>query len=639
MAVDIGVIIWCAVKPIIKIYFILAVGFILSKRNILSVETTRNLSDILLTTLIPCILINKVIANISYTDIKYIGLIALSSFVITLTGVAFGFLVNLITPIPRRWRGGSIVASMFTNNGDLPIAYIQTLATTSIFSENQIDKGIAFAFIFVAITTLYCFNLGGYRLVEYDLKKDKLLEAQKKLDLEHNDNHAESNNNNSNSTDNTDNSNKENNLKNTYNNNDNETRLNINENSNTKNRINDIGTKNVTYNKDIDSIDSDSDSNSINPYFINQSSANNPKFQNNDLALAKTSSIASVYSSKTKLRAIELRKLPPQELDDVINEYSCESNANANFSNATDSKLGKLTKTFSVLSTEIGLPTNSASQITKDKYSLSRKYCNSLKPVLNSSTIEKKLTTKYSNNDIHTNNSDDNMEDNSTLNGLSANNSDKPQKSKKNVRQLIVKGLKFFLTNFLRPIALSLIVSITIALTPWLKALFVETTVDMPDAPDGQPPLNFIMDFTSYLGAAQVPFGLLLLGSTLARLNVKEFPPGFWKAASLLTLIKLCVMPIIGVLWVNRLKKSGWLNIEKDDDILAAFIILLNWGLPTFTTQVYLTAFFSPLPSEDFHHDHLQLDCLAICLLFQYPILTVSLPFVVTYALKVNLGF
>ncbi|KAK0490025.1 auxin efflux carrier [Armillaria luteobubalina] len=55
-------------------------------------------------------------------------------------------------------------------------------------------------------------------------------------------------------------------------------------------------------------------------------------------------------------------------------------------------------------------------------------------------------------------------------------------------------------------------------LTP---ALFV--VVDgyyMPSAPDGEPPLAFVIDFAEFMGAASVPLGLICLGSALARLDV-----------------------------------------------------------------------------------------------------------------------
>ncbi|KAK0193034.1 auxin efflux carrier [Armillaria mellea] len=42
----------------------------------------------------------------------------------------------------------------------------------------------------------------------------------------------------------------------------------------------------------------------------------------------------------------------------------------------------------------------------------------------------------------------------------------------------------------------------------------------MPSAPDGEPPLAFVIDFAEFIGVASVPLGLICLGSALARLKV-----------------------------------------------------------------------------------------------------------------------
>jgi hypothetical protein len=56
-----------------------------------------------------------------------------------------------------------------------------------------------------------------------------------------------------------------------------------------------------------------------------------------------------------------------------------------------------------------------------------------------------------------------------------------------------------------------------------LKALMVHTPGQhMPDAPDGLPPLHFVLDTAAYLGAITVPLALILLGASFARLKVPQ---------------------------------------------------------------------------------------------------------------------
>lgn len=105
------------------------------------------------------------------------------------------------------------------------------------------------------------------------------------------------------------------------------------------------------------------------------------------------------------------------------------------------------------------------------------------------------------------------------------------------------------LQNLRAPTSIALLTSIAICMSPPLKALFVTGSFSkhIPNAPDEQPPLSFIIDLVSYVGNASVPLGLLLLGATLARLQVKKMPPGFWKTALLITFTRLVVLPIFGV--------------------------------------------------------------------------------------------
>lgn len=127
-----------------------------------------------------------------------------------------------------------------------------------------------------------------------------------------------------------------------------------------------------------------------------------------------------------------------------------------------------------------------------------------------------------------------------------------------------------FLKSFLTPTSIAIIISFPIALIPNLKALFVEVPgTHIPPAPDGQPPLAFLLDSTTFAGAASVPIGLVCLGSSLARL---PFPQrGQWKALPLGAVIwiaigKLLIIPILGLLICQGLTNVGF--ISKEDKVL-----------------------------------------------------------------------
>jgi auxin efflux carrier family protein len=61
-----------------------------------------------------------------------------------------------------------------------------------------------------------------------------------------------------------------------------------------------------------------------------------------------------------------------------------------------------------------------------------------------------------------------------------------------------------FLISLISPPAIACLLSLLIALVPQLKALFIPSVpgVDMPDAPDGLPPLEWILDIATFGGTA-----------------------------------------------------------------------------------------------------------------------------------------
>ncbi|GME72261.1 unnamed protein product [Ambrosiozyma monospora] len=184
----------------------------------------------------------------------------------------------------------------------------------------------------------------------------------------------------------------------------------------------------------------------------------------------------------------------------------------------------------------------------------------------------------------------------------------------------------FFLKNFKKPNSVALVISLTIALIPWLKALFVNTgSKHVHDAPDNLPPLSFIMDYFSYCAQPAVPLGLILIGSLLGRMEISSIPPGFWKSVLCNTVYRLGILPIIGVAWTTKLKNIGWLT-----DPMSFFVTCMEFALPSATVQIYLTAGCAD-PEDD---DCTPMNCLGLYIIAEYVVLVVSMPIVVCYAVK-----
>ncbi|RUS28926.1 auxin efflux carrier [Jimgerdemannia flammicorona] len=149
--------------------------------------------------------------------------------------------------------------------------------------------------------------------------------------------------------------------------------------------------------------------------------------------------------------------------------------------------------------------------------------------------------------------------------------------------------LRIWLLSIFIPPNIAMILGMTIALVPQLKALFVIVS-DGPSilAPDGQPPLAFVYDTMNFIGAAAVPAGIMLLGAALANLQLSAVKP---VPCFSLAFIKLVVNPLICILCVRALVFHG---IIDPADKMLQFVIMFQSAIPTATTCVYLTQMYSP---------------------------------------------
>ncbi|KAI0276470.1 auxin efflux carrier [Russula aff. rugulosa BPL654] len=184
-----------------------------------------------------------------------------------------------------------------------------------------------------------------------------------------------------------------------------------------------------------------------------------------------------------------------------------------------------------------------------------------------------------------------------------------------------------FLKQLFKPAPIVIILAIVIALVNPLKALFILPSSNFqprfrPVAPDGQPPLAFILDMASFAGAAYAPMGLLCLGSAIACLQLRSEEPLPTGAIAALALAKMVVTPLIGIGITRWFAYLGF--IHRDDKVLQFVCILLS-GLPGPTTQVFLTQIHSPTGSADH---------LSAFMIPQYILLPFTMTILVTYTLS-----
>lgn len=521
MSLSFGFVVYTAVKPIFKIYLIIAVGITLARKNVLTVETSKNLSSLEINVLIPCLAFQKIVTNISNDDIHQISTIVIISFFMMGVGSLLCFGFGKLAGCPRSWYGGLICCGLLPNISDLPIAYLQTMEGSTIF--NDIDKGVSYVIIYLTLQMLVQFNFGAFKLIEMDFHVNDDRSEGKNKDIEGSP---------------------------------------VSE------------TKEHDTEPDIEQkIEQEPENESIPVISV---TPDHPDYS--DVSLESSISATSTTRPIPKdLEPVQLLSPPTQKLTKPLSRTLSIPNAMLN-------------------SDEINLHPQGINDIIRvySKYHL-------LEPINDVEKSTEEAKTRL----------------------------DKIIESIKSIDffKLVKLTLQLWVASTLKIISITLILSIAIAMIPWVQALFVVTPqAHLSPAPDGDPPLSFIMDFAGYIGAAEVPIGLLLLGGTIGRLNLFSIPLHVWKVPLAVVFVRLFLMPIIGCAFNSKLFKDGLFYNET----ILYFISNINFCLPPATSLLYITAFYTPVDNKR----HLQMDYLALIYIFHYIFLAVCLPFTTTYTMK-----
>lgn len=557
MSLPLREVIYIAVKPIFKIYLILGVGIILARKNILTVETSRNISSIAINVLIPCLAFQKIVSNISNDDIHQIATIVIISFFSMGLGTILCFSFGLAAGCPKTWWGGLLCCGLLPNISDLPIAYLQTMESSTIF--NDIDKGVSYVIIYLTLQMLVQFNFGAFKLIELDFHTEAKLQQQ---DQEEKDNV-------------------------------------VNESLPPAPSV--IVLSSTSSSRSLPSLSSSSSSSSSSNSALSVSSLASPQTPARSLVPVSSSS-----PGRDRLHILKSRSGDQESLSSsVSSQYTDPTLQPVVLTASARGRSEPLSRTLSVprilLARDIDDPTPEGINDIIRVYS---KY-NLLEPItvdMQNSTEEAKSLFRKSWNFII---------------GV-------------DYRKLFKSVINLWIASMTKVISITLVLSITICMIPWVQALFINThQAHLHPAPDGEPALSFILDFAGYIGAAEVPFGLLLLGGTIGRLNFLKIPLRVWKVPIAVTFARLFIMPIIGCAFNSKIHKDGLFYNEE----IMYFIANINFCLPPATTLLYITAFYTPVDNES----HIQMDYLALIYIFHYVFLVVCMPFTTTYTMKIPL--
>ncbi|KAL5518362.1 ECM3_1 [Sanghuangporus vaninii] len=561
---SIGALIWVSVRPLIRLVLCTLCGFIITKADIFPPVAARGAGQIILNITLPALMFSKIVPAFTSDNVGSLGPLVLVAFLYEAFGIVIAWLVKQFFWVPHRFRYGILVAGAWSNVGDIPTAVIMSITGSAPFNGSS-DQTVAVAYVaaFIIVFFITLFPLGGTKLIELDYVGPDMddEEVRKSVPEKTKESLGRISKNLS------------------------SVRRRVTGRSKTK--------RSDGMDKDLeksDDLERNGDGKCTNEGNVHEKGIEEDAFvSGSDCIEERISTLAAPTPQLAQPSRFQGQKhvsfQHDTELDDnatVIPERVCSPACSASASATAAGNDGYPSRVTSPAPSLT--PGDSECTYPSHRPHFSRR--TSQNPSTTTATIA---------NDPALPSSDSNPKLPSSVGPTTT-----PRPRSRATHHVLLAHTRTILFSLLTPQAVTIFVALLIALVPILKSLFtpVDSNGDgrnlVPNAPDGQPPLAFVLDTASFIGAASVPLGLISLGSALARLQVPH-SPAEWRslplgAISALAIGKMVVMPIIGVLLTQGLTTAG--VIGESDKVLRFVCIFLSC-IPTATTQVFLTQVYS----------------------------------------------
>ncbi|KAG0365778.1 auxin efflux carrier [Gamsiella multidivaricata] len=564
----------------------------MAKRGLLTPAGAKVVAGLILNYTLPALLFAKMLTCVSPDNAEELGFVAMIAVFYIAMGAVFGFLIQRTKLVPKRLYWGIVAATMFTNFGDLPISIILAVSDHPPFLVGDGAQGTAYSSVFISVFYLFLFPLGGYRLIRYDhVKESKRLRNLTASLQEHE--CVQSSPDSSGfalSGDVIPSSPRQS------------------PRQQNRRRFSSPGEHTQQQESGVQSSFS-ATSTMISMDYISEDNAKELRYRPYDQELAHS---PTLHSPQDRYEGpLSSRETNPFVQNSYISSSSGRGSNNDQPLPSCPLQLLKSSETQQRYSVEsIASSGTGMTRFSAGKQSQRSPLSNGYRPPLlqqpsgssgssNSSRSNTLAPTSTVLPSAHVSDHKPPTPEPTIAIGSTASNVAEPmaavplpdplpkvppalQNAHMSNRSKVHWFWRVFhLTReYLTPPTIGLILGLLMALTP-LRALFVSTPNPLP-SPDELPPLSFILEITLMLGGCCVPLGLTVLGASLSRLKPGRMRP-LVPALTMITVVKLVVMPLIGIVTVQMLLVKQWRWVSAENHMLQ-FTLMLMSGSPTSIT-------------------------------------------------------
>ncbi|KAI9292577.1 hypothetical protein K502DRAFT_343806 [Neoconidiobolus thromboides FSU 785] len=167
--------IWISINPIMQLLIVGGIGVWLARSKILTPVGAKIMSQVYINALVPSLMFSKMSVAVNPDSLRRMAVVIPFVFIYMGIGLIGGIIVRRLFQkrLPDAFNYALIVASTWSNWGDIPLAVILNFTSLPPFEPKDGDLGVAYVSVFLIIFTVTLFPLGGHKLVEKDFKGDK----------------------------------------------------------------------------------------------------------------------------------------------------------------------------------------------------------------------------------------------------------------------------------------------------------------------------------------------------------------------------------------------------------------------------------------------------------------------------------
>jgi len=168
---------WLSTKTILTILIATGCGVIIARKKILHEQALKDLTNVLVYVILPCLIFSKIVTAISIEALNELWIFPAAALANVSIGLFIGFLLSLFCKKRKEFKSGIIVSVAFNNCIYIPLVIVVaiTLQAPELFPDKDAAaKGITYLSLYLVPFIILIWLLGYPILARHKIKDLKL---------------------------------------------------------------------------------------------------------------------------------------------------------------------------------------------------------------------------------------------------------------------------------------------------------------------------------------------------------------------------------------------------------------------------------------------------------------------------------